>query len=152
MQMQPGRAMRIIAANIGHSIFLKGMILACLVVWIASTSMASSALASHELSRITSSDSIVDAVLVERLTGATVATPDEVYIVPKGGVPKGEPLFRCDHAENLSVHWAGQRVLTIQYSKARIFHFMNFWNSAEIKNWTYTVELRLQPINSDSAL
>jgi hypothetical protein len=127
-------------------------VFACMLVWFAVVPDASSTPAAHELTRVTSPDSLVDAVLLERLTGATVSTPYEIYVVPKGSTPKGDPLFRCDHAQGVSLRWMAQKILSIQYSKARIFHFMNFWNSADVQNWTYTVDLRLEPTNSDSAL
>ena len=59
---------------------------------------------SEEAARVTSPDKIVDAVLMKRNVGATVGTPFEVYIVPIGQRPAGEPLIRGDKFEALELH------------------------------------------------
>jgi hypothetical protein len=95
---------------------------------------------------------VVDAVLVQRDTGATVATPYEVYIVPKGAQPSGEVLMRGDKMSDVTLRWQGAKFLEVHYAKGRIFAFKNFWNSAAVENWTYTVELRLMPGNDGPSL
>ena len=97
----------------------------------------------QELARVTSPDEVVDAVLVETNVGATVATPSEVYIVPKGSKVTGAPILRGDHMEHLNVLWKQPRLLEVSYSKGRIFSFTNFWESADVQNWTYIVEVEL---------
>ncbi len=97
----------------------------------------------QELARITSPDGVVDVVLVETSVGATVATPSEVYVVPKGSKVNGAPLLRADHMEHLNVRWKQPRLLEVSYSKGRIFSFTNFWESADVQNWKYIVEVEL---------
>ena len=63
----------------------------------------------------------VDAILAERLTDATAATPLEVYLVPKGEPVSGQAVFRADHTEALSVRWDGSSQLVVIGKKARVF-------------------------------
>jgi hypothetical protein len=106
----------------------------------------------REIARIQSPDAVVDAVLAERAVGATVATPSEVYIVPHGGGIKGEPLLRADNMRDLKLAWKQPRFLEMHYSKGRIFSFTNFWESADVQNWKYVVELRLVPATDGYSL
>lgn len=100
----------------------------------------------EEIQRVTSPDKLVDAVLVERQTGATVATPIELYIVPSGRNWKGNaPVLRGDNLEGLQVTWQRPRFLEIHYKKGRIFSFTSFWHSADIQQFKYVIELRLVP-------
>ena len=122
------------------------MLFKCGLVFIALVTSACSKPSMQEISRITSPDSTVDAVLIERGVGATVATPSEIYIVPKGEPVSGEPLLRGDHMDKLTMTWKPSRLLDIGYAKGRIFSFRNFWESAEVQNWTYIVELKLTKI------
>jgi hypothetical protein len=126
------------------------IIAALLAVGLVSIGRAESSM--QELSRVTSPDSVVDAVLAQRATGATVATPYEVYIVPKGAKPSGEPLLRSDKMHDISVRWKQPRFLEIHYTSGRIFFFRNFWNSGAVQNWTYIVELRLIPASEAPSL
>jgi hypothetical protein len=73
-----------------------------------------------EIQRISNADSI-DAVIAIQETGATVATPTEVYLLPKSQNIQGDPVFRADHVEGLKVTWAGESLLIIYARKARIF-------------------------------
>lgn len=99
-----------------------------------------------EIHRATSPDKIVDAILVERQTGATVATPTELYIVPSGQDWKDKlPVLRGDHLEGLQISWQQPRFLEIHYKKGRIFSFTNFWHSSDVQQFKYVVELRLVP-------
>jgi hypothetical protein len=98
-----------------------------------------------EVSRVTSSDGKVDAILVRGNVDATVPTPYELYIAPKGGKPIGQPVMRGDKFDSLKVAWREPRFLELHYSKGRVFSFTNFWQSADLENWTYIVELRLKP-------
>jgi hypothetical protein len=120
------------------------------LLFVALVSSACSKPSMQEISRITSPDSVVDAVLIERGVGATVATPSEIYIVPKGGKVTGEPLLRGDHMDKLTLIWKQSRLLEVSYAKGRIFSFRNFWESADVQNWTYIVELKLTKV-SDTA-
>jgi hypothetical protein len=111
---------------------------------------------SHEISRITSPDSVVDAVLTRSGIDATTAFVYRVYLVPRGR-PVNTPalasseLFRADQVEALESRWARTKLLEISYTRARIFHFSNFWNTRELDQFAYTVELRLKSVH-ESAL
>jgi hypothetical protein len=106
----------------------------------------------REIARIQSPDAVVDAVLAERAVGATVATPSEVYIVPHGGKIEGGPLLRADNMRDLKLTWKQPRLLEVRYSKGRVFSFTNFWESADVQNWKYVVELRLLPASDGYSL
>ncbi len=97
-----------------------------------------------EMIRINSPDSRVDAVLIRVNTGATTSYSYAVYIVPAGHqVDRKEELFRADNVDDLEIHWKQPQLLSIRYKKARIFHFSNFWQSKEIENFRYIVNLQL---------
>jgi hypothetical protein len=113
------------------------------LLFMALVTSASAKPSMQEITRITSPDLVVDAVLVERAVGATVATPLEIYIVPKGKQASGEPLLRGDRMEKLTLSWKEPRLLEIHYEKGRIFSFQNFWESPDVQNWTYIVEVAL---------
>lgn len=81
----------------------------------------------EELTRITSPDGLVDAVLVERNVHATVGFIYLVYVVPKGE-PFPEPdwaIFNAMRAEDLTIEWMEHRHLGISYRKAEIYDFTN---------------------------
>lgn len=106
----------------------------------------------REIQRHVSPDRLVDAVLVERLTDATVATPTVLFLVASGKEWKGEPSrLLGDSFEGLQVIWKRPNFLEIHYKKGRIFSFASFWNSRDVQNFKYEVELRLVP-ETDSTL
>lgn len=107
--------------------------------------LASCGVAKEEVARSPSPDGMVDAVLIKGNVGATAATPSEIYIVPSGSEPEGEPSIRGDYFENIKLVWKEPRFLEITYSKGRIFAFTNFWQSKHVQNFEYVVELRLKP-------
>ena len=118
-----------------------------LVVLVGLTSCAKD----QETVRTRSPDGRVDALLVERQTGATVATPVLLYIV-KAGDPAGtgEPVLLGDNFDGLSIKWTGPKLLSVTYKKGRIFKFTNFWESRAVDHWSYVVEVRLDPTNPRS--
>jgi hypothetical protein len=101
----------------------------------------------QEMKRVASPDQIVDAVLVKQLGNAT--TPDTllIYLIPKGEVVGGQPIFVGDHFNGLDLGWDGLKNLVIVVASGRIFHFTNFWQSAAVQNWTYTVGIHLRESN-----
>lgn len=106
----------------------------------------------REIQRQVSPDRLVDAVLVERLTDATVATPTVLFLVASGHEWKGEsPILVGNRFEGLQVIWKRPNFLEIHYKKGRIFSFASFWNSRDVQNFKYEVELRLVP-ETDSTL
>lgn len=75
----------------------------------------------HEKARVSSPDSLLDAIIVEKGTHATVPTPTEVYIVQAGEAPEGEPVFRGDHLSNISLSWADEETVNVVVYSARSF-------------------------------
>lgn len=107
----------------------------------------------RETARISSPDQVVDAVLVVKETNATVATPLELYVVPRGAPPSNLALvLRGDHFENVSLRWTKPKFLEVQYDTLRIFTFRNFWMSREVSNFSYVVEIRLKPMRESFSL
>ena len=100
----------------------------------------------REVERQVSPDKLVDAVLVERLTHATVATPTELFLVPSGKEWKGEsPILRGDKFEGLRIVWQRPHFIEIHYRKGRIFSFASFWSSKDVQGFKHVIELRLAP-------
>ena len=62
-----------------------------------------------------------EAVVAIRETGATVATPTEIYILKAGSKPKGDPALRADHVTGLDVRWTSARSVVLHADAARIF-------------------------------
>lgn len=83
----------------------------------------------HELQRNPNPAGNVDAVIVERGTDATVATPTQVLVLPRGQAvsddpgPKFdvEPVLIADHVENLQIAWLSNTRLKITAARARLF-------------------------------
>lgn len=95
-----------------------------------------------ELSRIKSPDGKVEAVIVARDCGATSGASKTIYLVPAGAKTASEnAMFTCDHEEDLDFKWDGSKSGLIEYSKARIFTFRNFWSTKELENFGYEVQL-----------
>ena len=70
----------------------------------------------------------LDAIVVERGTDATVASPTQVFIEPKGQVirpdTKSEPVLIADHVEKTEVTWVTSGRVRINIKGGRIFrHF-----------------------------
>lgn len=108
---------------------------------------------SEEIGRVLSPDGRVEAVLSEGSIDATTPSTHRLYIVGAGASTVGqEPLLVGDHFRNLAIAWRGDRFLDLLYSTGRIFEFQNFWQSSEIDDWTYIVEIRLNPPADDVSL
>ena len=97
-----------------------------------------------EVLRAPSPDNRVDAVLMEVNGGATTSYSYNLYIVPSGDNVDGSdyPVLTADHIKGQKIHWPAPRTLEIQYDQARIFHFENFWDSREVDNFKYEVQIR----------
>jgi hypothetical protein len=103
------------------------------------------------IERVPSPDHVVDAVALEIEVGATVATPYLVYIVPSGSRDfRDPPVLRADNLDDLKLSWKEPRFLEVSYSKGRIFDFTNFWESKDVQNFSYVVEIRLRPYDGRS--
>ena len=102
---------------------------------------------SQVLTRITSPDSVTDAILVSFGGDATVDFSYEVYIVPRGRPAPSHDFsgFGATGVEKLRIFRETPTLLAIEFSKARIYQFRNDWRSREIKRAGYEVELVLRP-------
>jgi hypothetical protein len=109
-----------------------------------------------EVKRLSSPDSLVDALIIEVNGGATTPFVYDVYLVPKGRPfrkdSSGNCLFSADNTDSLKLYWKSERFLEIQYEQARIFNFLNFWQSSELQDYRYIVEIRLTPLAQSSSL
>ncbi len=106
-----------------------------------------------EIERIQSPDKKVEVVIVTSNGGATTSIAYHIYIVQAGKeYTKGFELLTADHVSKCIVAWKKDKLLTIKYKNARIFHFSNFWHSDKLDNWKYVVELRLEPSTEDFSL
>jgi hypothetical protein len=109
-----------------------------------------------EISRIKSPDSLVEAVIVTGDAGATTSMRTWVYLVPTNGTidvgDDDKALFIADHLKNFKVVWNEPKLLEIRYEEARIFKFKNYWQSREVQNFHYIVELKLVPERADFSL
>ena len=98
----------------------------------------------EEISRFTSPDSKVDAVLMQTNGGATTSYGYFLHIVPKGkSTKKGDEIFRADRVEGLIFKWIKVTQLEIKFKKAKIYHFSNYWYSEEVNNFNYRVDIDL---------
>ncbi len=106
-----------------------------------------------EIKRISSPDLRVEAVLVEANGGATVSTINKIYLLEKGAKIdlNTEPVFLSDHQIGVDIAWKENKNLFINYEKARIFKFTNFWNPS-LDNWNYVVEISLHCLSSKGQL
>lgn len=75
----------------------------------------------RELSRVSNPWLPVDAVIAERLSGATVATPTLVFVVSKGEPIPDNGAFLCDHARGVNVAWTAANRLEVSAESARVF-------------------------------
>jgi hypothetical protein len=102
---------------------------------------------SEELWRVTSADSRVDAVFIQVAGGgATVGFVYKLFIVPRGAKPnKTGELLLADKIGDVRAVWSKPGKLEIRYDRARIFSFVNFWQSRDVDNFKYVVEVQLVP-------
>jgi hypothetical protein len=96
-----------------------------------------------ETNRFKSPDGKVDAVIIKKDCGATTSESYNVFVVASGKEAKGADLvFKADHVEGLYISWRQPKFLDINYNQARIFQFMNFWQSKDVDSLRYVVEVR----------
>jgi len=76
----------------------------------------------REVNRIPNPGMTLDAVLAEKETDATVATPIVVYVVAHGGdIDESGLVFQADHVQKLSAVWSSDDQLVITADQARVF-------------------------------
>ena len=101
----------------------------------------------EEITRKSSPDGKVDAVVLKINTHSTTPYSYRLYIVPKDKKVQNieNELFLANRVDELLINWEANKLLEINYKNARIFHFSNFWHSKEVDNFKYIVELKLHP-------
>ena len=108
-----------------------------------------SEVSSTEYYRVKSPDGEVDAVLMKNNGGATTSFSYTLFLLPKGTRSKKLSLdysqLIADKAEDLKITWIENKILQINCKSARIFRFSNFWQSKEIQDYRYIVEIRISP-------
>jgi hypothetical protein len=99
--------------------------------------------------RVKSPDGEVDAVLIESDAGATIPVSYHLFILPKGASSKELSFDRsqllADKVQDLRITWIENKILQIDCKSARIFRFSNFWQSKEIQDYRYIVEIKISP-------
>ncbi len=106
-----------------------------------------------EANRIKSPDGTVEAVLVKNDCGATTSESLSVFVVGSGKeTEESDLVFKADHTDSLSLLWRETNFLEIKYKQARIFQFTNFWQSKDVDNFRYVVEVREISLSRSHAL
>lgn len=99
------------------------------------------------ISKKSSPDRKVEAILIEKNCGATTGFSYHLYItIPNRDIGQEEPVLVADNSEGLSIQWLNAKSLVVSYTNARIFDFTNFWQSRDLDNFQYIVEIRLRPL------
>ena len=94
-------------------------------------------------------DRKVDAVLVKVSGNATVGFAHRVYVVLAGAPIDKRDLdiglvLNADKVDRIDIKWIADKELVITYGQMRIFHFSNFWSTAQISERAYVVGIRLE--------
>ena len=106
-----------------------------------------------EANRLKSPDGKVEAVQVKSDCGATTSESISVFVVGSGKeTEESDLVLSADHTESFSLLWRESKFLEIKYKQARIFQFTNFWQSKDIDNFSYVVEVRETPLSRSKAL
>jgi len=113
-----------------------------------------------EISRATSPDGAVDAVMVEDHCGVPCSYSYTVFVVPKGNPAPTDfrhQLFSADDMLGERIVWKQPHLLEISYTRARIYAFRNISYpfgeyGTRDKSWDYKVELTLAPSGAFSYL
>lgn len=97
-----------------------------------------------EVERKSSSDNRVDVVLVKSNCGATTSESITLYLVPSGNEINDQySTIVMDRIDNLTVEWRDNKELEVHFSHGRIFSFTNFWQSSELDEYKYIVNINL---------
>jgi len=99
----------------------------------------------REMSRKTSPDGVLDAVVIEDDPGAMSSFIYYLYLVPKGAKVsyfKSDPyIVNTSEGDELNVNWQKPHFLEVHTGNAHIKWFANLWYSEKVPN--YFVELKL---------
>jgi hypothetical protein len=103
----------------------------------------------EEISRIKSPDGVVDVVVTEVKAGATAATPTKIYIVEAGSNFSDKNfILLADRFEIKSIDWIEPKRLEVSFYSGRIFEYSNFWQSRDVQDFQYVVQIYLTDINA----
>ena len=108
-----------------------------------------------ELERIASPDGRVEALFYRNADygGATSGYTYSLYIVKTGEAPDTDHhLMGVDRIEDLEISWRDNKILDISYKYARIWGFTNWWHSPDIDDFSYVVEIHLNPLDENHFL
>ena len=105
-----------------------------------------------EISRVTSPDAVVDAVMIENNCGAPCSINHSVFIVPKGQNVRqdsSQAVFSADDISGDKLVWKQSHLLEVAYGRAFVFQFRNvaYPLNTPTNDHTpvYRVEIRLAP-------
>ena len=118
------------------------------------------------ISHKVSPDKRVDAIILETNCGVTTPYVHKVYIFPSGSdsLDLDYPVFAADRTEGLKISWVAKfpvdhidrwpvkQQLYIGYDKARISKYTNSWQSRELDNFQYLIEIIEIKMSNNSAL
>ncbi|WP_338759776.1 hypothetical protein [Massilia sp. METH4] len=96
-----------------------------------------------EIQRLSDSEAMLDAVIAERETDATVDTPTELYVVSHAAAVSGEPVLRMDKVDSLRVTWESDRNLTAHAETARVFLYVRELALKDARGNSRTISIRL---------
>lgn len=97
-----------------------------------------------EKPRVTSNDGLVDLIHIQRDCGATTSISEHLFLVPSGQERSGvRPVLTLEKAINLKARWQSGKKLEVNFDSARIHRFTNHWNSTDIADWLYEVNITL---------
>lgn len=120
----------------------KGFLIVIAASMLVSCGGAANLCSTNELSRSSSPNGRVDAVVVETDCGATTRKAHKVHLVTSGQEFDDDRfVFLSDRTQGLSVEWEGDHTLILSYLNARIFQFTNFWSSEKLDNHRYEVKI-----------
>ena len=103
-----------------------------------------------EVQRISSANGKVDAVLFTSDAGATTSTGTHLFLVPHGQKVQSlkYAVLSMDYVDGLAMQWVSEKEFNVSYSKARIFHYTNFWQHQFVDDYKFIVEITLSPRGS----
>ena len=134
--------------------FTAGIVVTIFGPWLVRSALSRVILPEHrwEVTRATSPDGAVDAVMVGSGCGPMCADTYLVTVVPKGDQTPADVqryVFSADDMVDAQIHWKEAHLLEITYKKAFINDFRNvsypFAKFGDQASWEYKVELRLAP-------
>ena len=100
------------------------------------------------IARITSPDSLVDAIILRKGGNATVGFSYQVYLVQAGLNPENNThIFYTDKCDSISIKWKKSKLLEILYKNSRITNFRNYWQHKQLNNYKYVVNIILHQLD-----